>query len=1399
LRILLSTRRVFTDLLSRIKTLKGPRRTGAASSVSHDNPLPPAASTKTRATAAPARAATIANICAQGLAAFNPNPQSTGGFNPAPPSASGFNFGPDPNAGAASNPFAQQQSTPGGSLFGQSQQQNASGAGIFAFGSNSTSSFPPAQSATPSNPFAQSTNASFPPASGFGGSNAGGASPFNPQPDLNFSATTPAPASSFTFGAQSSQTPAFGASQNNAAGMPAANEFTFLGSAAKNNESAPASGGIFTNNNASTSAPTGGLFSTNSTTQNSIFGGFGSNGNSSTAAPASPFGNSIDNAKTSSTPFQFGANSQAPSTPFAGGSTLFGTSTPGFAFGAQSNGPNGLTTQGETASTPAFSFGNSIVNPATPATSNNLFGNFGMSTNVPTSTPASVGLGGFGGFGQLSQAPSISVPAATSLPSLFTQSQAQAPTGPIATPLTKPSDKGSRTGPTKNTKKFSLSQYVSPFSYKYKSILKPKWSMPKDQPSVLPPGAFPLVPSVRPNRTKMDKDQVKVSNTYRRSTEASQEESASTETTAQPPLPQTPFEASQEEPAPTEAAAQSALKQTQFEAPRPAQTHTSEEPATNPFAKISSVPASSSFSNSLFTPAKPTSTSNTSSNNLFTPAIPAAPTPKPALSGTPASAKEPTNNVPVPQISRATVPPNWTVPDDDSNDLREHIKMLEQINDVYRTKIVRLPARADWSALSKWHSHESSKLKKKIDDIRKQTAAAKGITGEESILSTKRKTGESAQLDSSFKKARSGEAPTTPNAKTDAPALPSTTPKSNFPSKGFNLFAHTSTPQTSSVSDETVQRKAVESKDSTPQGGFKPTFGTSASSSAIGFKPNFGASSKTVSSGSGGFFGQFGGKTKEQLREERMKKAMDAGYESPTTSEEAEGDYETREQWLARWKKEDDDRQAALDAAASNAKLTFAPTATNQKADAPIFKLTAASSNGASSSDSIVASQGFASGTSTPGFLRSRVSSPAPLTEGARSVLDTPLGAQTPSSNFFGHLSSASSQHQDDSDDEADDEAAARLSVEEESKKRKLGNVVDVDSESSETLEESMRRKKPDTQTSNLFNRTTSDNSDDEQGAADTSKKAPSLAGRMTRDNSETASDVQGKEDGQLSLNANNSKLFNIHGSQTPAPKKSFQFDFAGAAKAAPQSAPPKQNPFGGFGGDQTFKFGDPIKFGSSTNTNSTFTVTPATPPPVSSAGLTTVPPKAVSSPFSFLSTVPSAATSTMSSRAATPASDADASATEGTAVNEEEGQTYTETDKSILTSEETAEFSILFEAEQVIANKQIHKEGASKAEWAKIANGRLWILKSKADNHVIVRLRMKSGAVRVNYRIPPIIKSAIMGANKTQVLVKEPAVKDGKTVLENLIFAFNHKDKATKQELAKAFSDSYNENVPSA
>lgn len=968
---------------------------------------------------------------------------------------------------------------------------------------------------------------------------------------------------------------------------------------------------------------------------------------------------------------------------------------------------------------------------------------------------------------------------------LFSEPQVQAPTGPIATPIGESSNTGSSTIRANKRPLFANSQYVNfQFSNTRKMSDGPVGlltSLPRPPPrrprknsndkDILPPNAFSLLKKkkIKPlNNDNQKSNMLRNPTSEVEPTEASQEPTE----TSQEPL--------------SETTTQTTLETTPFQPSRsihPAQT---EKAPSNPFASLSSSgPAPSSSNASFFSSVKPAvPTSNPSSNGLFTPAKPATLTPKPAVTAAPFPAQEATKNVPPPQIPRVAVPKSWTIPDNCCSDLHEHTKLLEKINEIYRTKVAQLPPRADWSALSKWHWEESSKLKKKIDNLRKQAAAAKGITGEETVLSTKRRTDDSAQLESPFKKARSSGEPTTPNAK--VPALPSTTPKANPPAKPFNLFSNTSTAQqATSATDGTLGSE----NNTAATGGFKPNLPTSTSSTASGFKPSFGTSSNAGGSTGGGFFGQFGGKTKEQLRDERMKKALEEGYESPTTSEEAEGDYETREQFLARWNKEEDERQASLDAAAKNTTFKFAPT-TSKNTDTPTFKFTAPSSG------SIAASQGFGSGASTPGLFGSRVSSPAPSVEGARSVLDTPLGAQTPTSNLFGHLSATSSQHQDDSDDDADDESAAQPSIEEEPKKRKLGEVGDAESEISETLEESMRRKKPATQTSSFFNRVTKDNSEVEEDPADTATKKPSLLDRMTRDNSEAASDVTGKDADPHSLNSVNSKLYNINGSQTPAPKKPFTFDFAAAAKTAPQSAPPKQNPFAG---DQTFKFGDPIKFGSSSNANTPFTITPATPTPASPVPQSIAPPKAMNSPFAFLSAAPSAATSAMSSRAATPASDADASATEGAAINEEEGQNHVESDKSTLSSEEQAEFDVLFEAEQVIANKQMQKQGADKPEWVRIANGRLWILKSKTDNHVILRLRMKSGAVRVNIRIPPVIKSTIMGANKTQVLTKEASVKDGKTILENLIFAFNHKDKETKQQLAQKFSETYNENVPGA
>lgn len=644
-------------------------------------------------------------------------------------------------------------------------------------------------------------------------------------------------------------------------------------------------------------------------------------------------------------------------------------------------------------------------------------------------------------------------------------------------------------------------------------------------------------------------------------------------------------------------------------------------------------------------------------------------------------------------------------------------------------------------------------------------------------MSTKRKNDELAQSESSFKKARGGEPPSTPNSKTSA--LPSTTPKTAPPAKSFNLFAaSTSTQETTSAlnlfaststqptasaaakpSSFTAEQKTTESAGT---GGFKPNFGSSAAPASTGFTPSFKPSSEASSSSGSGFFGQFGGKTKADLRKERLKKAINEEWDS----DEDDEDFIPKSEFIARWNREEDERQAKLDAAASSANLNFKfdPSATAKK-DTPAFTFTPASSNVPS------ASQSVASGTSTPGFLNSRVGSPAPSTEEARSVFDTPFGAQTPSDNLFGHLSAASSQREDDSDDEADGEAAAKSSAGGESKQRKSIETGDAGSESSETLEESMRRKKP-------------------------AAKTPSLANRMTRDNSEAAPDTADKDDTLSMFSGPNAKLFNINGSQTPAPKKAFQFDFDGAAK----SAPPKQNAFAPktdtFAGDQTFKFGSPIKFGASTGASTPFAFTPAASTTATPAETSATPAKPAGNPFAFLNTATSAATSAVSSRAATPATDAEASGTDAAAINEDEAQNFVAEDKSLLSEAERSEFDVLFEHPEANVTKLVKKEGEA-PKWASFANGRLWVLKSREDESVIVRLRMKTGAVKLNNRIVPSIKSSVAGKNKSQVRTVAPFVKDdGSTGFEDLIVAFKAGTGPEKQALASKFSEVYNDNV---
>jgi hypothetical protein len=951
--------------------------------------------------------------------------------------------------------------------------------------------------------------------------------------------------------------------------------------------------------------------------------------------------------------------------------------------------------------TPTFKFGNT----ATPAASTNLFAGLSATTQATqppsTSTPAPTS---FGGFGQSSQAQLPNAAPAFGSGLFASQTPKAAPT---ATPISKSLQSVPATAPAKKRGIFDNDKYV---------YLRT---------------ARKLHESEFPNKCRSEIEST--------SAEASKNEQA------------------------TEAAAPAAGT--------PAQA---EKPAQNPFAAFQQ-PATKAPSSGLFQASKPAAAAPASTAPAFTPAPISAPAPVSASASAPAPA--PIKDTPVPSVPRVTVPPNWTASTADSTNVLELVQELTALNEAYRAKLTQLPATADWSSLSKFHSQKSAELKKKIDDLKKKAAAAKGVTGEESVLSTKRKNDELAQSESSFKKARGGEPPSTPNSKTSA--LPSTTPKTAPPAKSFNLFAaststqettpalnlfaSTSTQPTASAaakpSSFTAEQKTTESAGA---GGFKPNFGSSAAPASTGFTPSFKPSSEASSSSGSGFFGQFGGKTKADLRKERLKKAINEEWDS----DEDDEDFIPKSEFIARWNREEDERQAKLDAAASSANLNFKfdPSATAKK-DTPAFTFTPASSNVPS------ASQSVASGTSTPGFLNSRVGSPAPSTEGARSVFDTPFGAQTPSDNLFGHLSAASSQREDDSDDEADGETAAKSSAGGESKQRKSIETGDAGSESSETLEESMRRKKPAT-------------------------KTPSLANRMTRDNSEAAPDTADKDDTLSMFSGPNAKLFNINGSQTPAPKKAFQFDFDGAAK----SAPPKQNAFAPktdtFAGDQTFKFGSPIKFGASTGASTPFAFTPAASTTATPAETSATTAKPAGNPFAFLNTATSAATSAVSSRAATPATDAEASGTDAAAINEDEAQNFVAEDKSLLSEAERSEFDVLFEHPEANVTKLVKKEGEA-PKWASFANGRLWVLKSREDESVIVRLRMKTGAVKLNNRIVPSIKSSVAGKNKSQVRTVAPFVKDdGSTGFEDLIVAFKAGTGPEKQALASKFSEVYNDNV---
>jgi hypothetical protein len=525
-----------------------------------------------------------------------------------------------------------------------------------------------------------------------------------------------------------------------------------------------------------------------------------------------------------------------------------------------------------------------------------------------------------------------------------------------------------------------------------------------------------------------------------------------------------------------------------------------------------------------------------------------------------------------------------------------------------------------------------------------------------------------------------------------------------------------------------------------PASGFKPS---TSSVPAGGFKPS-------TTGGSGGFASQFAAKAKtyEELAQERKKKAMEEDYDS---------DDESKEEWEARYDKQEAERIAKEKAAAAAVTGFSLPAAAPAKAPA---------ASTPSSNPFASLAKPPASGTSTPGLFSSRPASPA-LSTGGQSVFDNPSTAQTPSSNIFGHLSSGpSSNNQDDSEEDDNHEKALHGTTESTARpttppKRKFG---DSDTEADDSLEGTTKRKKPDT-----------------------APKTGSLLSRITRDDDGSGSEKENS--------GSNSIFGSINGTQTPTNKPFSFFDF-GAAGA--KTAPPKGSS-DTFAGDQTFKPGTPIKFGDSAATEKkaapTFqfqpastSTTPSKPPPTnlfnfsstgSSSGLLT--------PNAGLSGLNSVPSSTFTSRAATPLSEAETSAASG-AEDEEEGGKHEQVDLSKLTEEELNAFDVVFETEQVLAKHQVDTGDGTKA-WENFARGPLYILKDKVTSKCFVRIRIPSGQTPLNYSILPALKSSIMGNSGKMVQGSKPKKEGG---IEQYYISLK------TPELAKEFSDKYNESLPS-
>ncbi|KAI2481148.1 DUF2457 domain containing protein [Pyrenophora tritici-repentis] len=1353
-----------------------------------------------KATAAQLAARKIKTAKARRPAGASPNLAQSANFGAAP--SNNFNFGASAPAPASN----------GANSFG------GFGAGG-AFGGSTTSSFPPAQPAAPSNTFSNSSFPAFgasnessafqPPSSSGFNFTAGGANPIsNPFTNANSApatnGSTPAPAfggSSIFNSAPSQSNPFGGLSQPNTTSSTSSGGMFGTSSTAPGgmfgaSSAAPSSNSMF---GASSAAPSGGgMFGTSSaTTSGGMFG----------ASSGAPSGG------------MFGASSAAPSGNMFGttSGTSNATSTPApattpFTFGAVS------TSAQNTESTPATSgfFGKPAQSLA-PAAANSIFSGFGASTQqseTPKAPAAPQNM--FSGFGSNAQKSESSIetpkqnklfgeigtgaqgtPNGTSTPATglfnFTASTPKAdnaistpsssnPFASLPAPAT-PSTPFSGFGATSNTPQAQEKEPATSTNL-FGSLKTPKASdsteAPKSNPfgGLAQPSSTPAVSSSSFGLFGTTQDKQDAGAATAKAPEAPKS------TLFQPfstPQPAKKAETEKSQGGMFSAAqpktssgmfSQSFQPETNnssdlFQKPQssfPSFTPTSTSSTEAPKAAAAPTPASKDSSN----PFASLSTPSTDRPNLFgTPKEPAQASPAPAmpnLTGDAAMSNGESQASELPKVPKVHVPKEWAVPGavrvQTSDALLKQISdltaQLQVLNEKYRQQLITLPPTADWSSVSLWHYQHATDIKKKIDTAKKQRAVARGVTGYESSLSTKRKVDdESPEIRDPSPSKRAREAPASPTPQKSNPTATATAnmfakaignkPSTPAAQSSTSLFAPKPTAEPASATSGGnafgfTPSAPTTNGDKTPatSSGFKPSFGgdSSSKSDSTGFKPSFGSGS-TSASGSGGFKPNFGApptsgggfmaqfqktaKTYEQLAAERKKKAMDEDYDS---------DDETKEEWSARYDKAEAERLAE-----EKKKIAAAPTFKVPDATAPSAAKPTAPAPGSTSPKANPFSGLLkpTSGTSTPGLSTPKAASPAPST-GSQSIFKALSSSQTPTPNIFGHLSPApSSNHQDESDEDDNEDAGSA---------------------------------EPTTPPKAKFGESETESEDTQEPKQDEAPKG-SLFSRITRDND------SGSEKGST---GSTSIFGNTNGTTTPTNKPFTFFNFDAASK----TAPPKSDTFVG---DQTFKAGTPIKFGQAPATEKKgglpqFSFSPSTPSP---AEFSTTPAKAPPSLFNF-SSANSVNSSVFSSRAGTPLSEAGETSAASAAEDEEEGDKQEQIDLSQLTEEETKAFDIVFHTEVALAKHQVNNA------WTNLAKGPMWILKDKETGKCCVRVRLASGATPLNYQILPSLPATVTGGSKKMVMATRPAKEGG---LQSLLFAVK------TPEIAAELAAKYTESLP--